>query len=561
MVGNAGVGFSVIEGEGEGRACVVSEVVGDEVVEHGVACYGIIGGVEVLEKGQSEALPDFIPDGEEEKTPTILAKLAHRCGNRCGGRKQKVGLTFSLFRVKEAHWMPFLERIYGALHMGLHVLRSGLTFMKSRMPSLLKIARGLQNSGQPTERDYHVMSLGSVSGGEPMSIKLGPAGVPLSCKGRTIVEGMDDIISLGLETMEVQTVRMVAPQHFEQYWQAGVLANKTDFEMNIHGPYYSELLGGKVERGRSLAKIEATLQAARTINARHITLHTGHYGDFGRGQAANEQVANVFSGIVDRIHEIWHDDEDEFPVFPWIKNGTPSKIGVETSGRQELWGSLEEVLEVVNHVEGTVPVLNIAHIHARGHGQMRTSEDYGELFDVVRESIGTKEFYCHFSGVEHRTGNAMHYTQIKKSDLNFEPLAEFIVEDGGWLDITLISDSPLLEHDAMYMMQNIEKSRHKQLERKAREDRRRALALQTGKSEEELRSKESQIAQARKSATKPTEPVKEEAAPPAKEEEAPAKPEKATKAKASKAKKESKKADEKDDDDVFDFDEEDDDLF
>ena len=148
------------------------------------------------------------------------------------------------------------------------------------------------------------------------------------------------------------------------------------------GPYYSELLGGKVERGRSLAKIESTLQAARTINARHITLHAGHYGDFGRGQAANQQVANVFSGIVDRVHTIWHDDEDEFPVFPWIKEGSPSKIGVETSGRQELWGSLEEVLEVVNHVEGTVPVLNIAHIHARGHGQMRTSEDYGELFDL-----------------------------------------------------------------------------------------------------------------------------------------------------------------------------------
>ena len=387
-----------------------------------------------------------------------------------------------------------------------------------------------------------------------MAIKLGPAGVPLSCKGRTIVEGMDDIISLGLETMEVQTVRMVAPQHFEQYWQAGVLANKTDFEMNIHGPYYSELLGGKVERGRSLAKIEATLQAARTINARHITLHTGHYGDFGRGQAANQQVANVFSGIVDRVHEIWHDEEDEFPVFPWIKNGTPSKIGVETSGRQELWGSLEEVLEVVNHVEGTIPVLNIAHIHARGHGQMRTSEDYGELFDMVRESIGTKEFYCHFSGVEHRTGNAMHYTQIKKSDLNFEPLAEFIVEDGGWLDITLISDSPLLEHDAMYMMQNIEKSRHKQLERKAREDRRRALSLQTGKSEEELRTKETQIAAARGTAAKAPAAAEAETPPAAEEKAKPA-------AKASKAPKKEAKAEEKTEDDVFDFDEDDDDLF
>ena len=391
-----------------------------------------------------------------------------------------------------------------------------------------------------------------------MAIKLGPAGVPLSCKGRTIVEGMDDIISLGLETMEVQTVRMVAPQHFEQYWQAGVLANKTDFEMNIHGPYYSELLGGRVERGRSLAKIEATLQAARTINARHITLHTGHYGDFGRGQAANQQVANVFSGVVDRVHEIWHDEEDEFPVFPWIKNGTPSKIGVETSGRQELWGSLEEVLEVVNHVEGTIPVLNIAHIHARGHGQMRTSEDYGELFDMVRESIGTKEFYCHFSGVEHRTGNAMHYTQIKKSDLNFEPLAEFIVEDGGWLDITLISDSPLLEHDAMYMMQNIEKSRHKQLERKAREDRRRALSLQTGKSEEELRTKETQIAAARGTAAKAPTAAEAETAPAAEEK---AKPAAKTSKAPKKAPKKAAKAEEKADDDVFDFDEDDDDLF
>ena len=397
-----------------------------------------------------------------------------------------------------------------------------------------------------------------------MPVRLGPAGIPLSCKGRTIVEGMDDIISLGLETMEVQTVRMIAPQHFEQYWQAGVLANKTEFEMNIHGPYYSELLGNRVERGRSLTKIESTLQAAKTINARHITLHAGHYGEMGRGRAANEQLANVFAGIVDRVHEIWHDDDDIYPVFPWLKDGTPSKIGIETSGRQELWGSLEEVLEVVNHVDGTVPVLNIAHIHSRGHGSMRTSEDYGEMFDLVRETIGTKEFYCHFSGVEHRTGNAMHYTQIKKSDLNFEPLAEFIVEEGGWLDITLISDSPLLEHDAMYMLQNIEKARHKQLERKAREDRRRSLAAQTGRSAEEIKARELEIASARTKAA--TAEMKQKAAEQqAAEAKAPAEKhsDKATeevpkpKTKASK----SKKAEEKTDDDVFDFDEEDEDLF
>ena len=175
---------------------------------------------------------------------------------------------------------------------------------------------------------------------------------------------------------------------------------------------------------------------------------------------------------------------------------------------------------------------------------MRTSEDYGELFDQVRETIGTKEFYCHFSGVEHRSGNAMHYTQIKKSDLNFEPLAEFIVEDGGWLDITLISDSPLLEHDAMYMMQCIEKAKHKQLERKAREDRRRALALQSGTSTEELEAKERKQAELRMGAGASTP-----------------EPDPVTKESTKKKEKPASKKEEKESEDIFDFEEDDDDLF
>ena len=116
-----------------------------------------------------------------------------------------------------------------------------------------------------------------------MPVRLGPAGVPLSCKGRTVVEGIDDIIALGLDTMELQPVRMVAPQHFEQYWQAGVLADKAEFEMNIHGPYYAELLGNNMQRTRTLAKYESAMQAGKTINARHITCHVGGYGGYKRG--------------------------------------------------------------------------------------------------------------------------------------------------------------------------------------------------------------------------------------------------------------------------------------
>ena len=333
-----------------------------------------------------------------------------------------------------------------------------------------------------------------------MPIKLGPAGVPLSCKGRTIVEGMDDITVLGLDAMEVQTVRTIQPQHFDQYWQAGILSWKSDFEMNMHGPYYAELLGSRRERNRTLSKMETSLQAGKIINARHLTFHVGPYAEYEPGSEANEQVANVMAGVVDRVREVWGDaeEEEDYSAFPWVHEAEPSLVGIETSGRQELWGTVEEVLEVCNHVEGTVPVLNMGHIHARGHGRLRTSEDYAELFDQARETYGGSTFYCHFAGVEHRMGNALHYTQIKKSDLKFEPFAEYLAEEGDWMDITIISDSPLLEHDAMYMLQHYDKARQRLLEIRARDERRAKLAAQQGMDPEELKRKEEEAAAARR---------------------------------------------------------------
>ena len=333
-----------------------------------------------------------------------------------------------------------------------------------------------------------------------MTLRLGPAGVPLSCKGRTIVEGMDDITALGLDAMEIQTVRTVQPKNFDQYWQAGILSWDSGLEMNLHGPYYAELLGSRRERNRTLTKMEASMQAGKIVNARHLVYHVGPYGENDPGSETNEQVANIFSGVVERVHQIWGDesDEDDYAAFPWVHKAKPSLVGIETSGRQDLWGTVEEVIEVCNHVEGTVPVLNMAHIHARGHGRMRTSEDYSELFEQVRKQYGGKKFYCHFAGIEHRMGNALHYTQIKKSDLKFEPFAEFLAEEGEWLDITIISDSPLLEHDAMYMLQHYDKARQRLLEIQARDERRIKLAIEAGMSTEELEMLEKEVSESRK---------------------------------------------------------------
>jgi hypothetical protein len=93
----------------------------------------------------------------------------------------------------------------------------------------------------------------------------------------------------------------------------------------------------------------------------------------------------------------------------------------------------------------------------------------------------------------------------------------------------------------MYMLQNIEKSRHKQLERKAREDRRRALTLQSGSSENAVAARKAQQAMHLETT-----------------EEAPAaKDSKTVKAEEKSSKKKTKK----DDKEVLDLEKDDDDLF
>jgi len=110
--------------------------------------------------------------------------------------------------------------------------------------------------------------------------------------------------------------------------------------------------------------------------------------------------------------------------------------------------SLEEVLSLSDAIDGVVPVMNFAHLHARRNGTLREPQDFAELFDEVRSQVKGR-FYSHFSGVEHEGGNEKRVTPIKKGDLRFEPLAEYLADERP--ECTIISSSPLLEHDAMYM--------------------------------------------------------------------------------------------------------------
>ena len=83
-------------------------------------------------------------------------------------------------------------------------------------------------------------------------LRYGPAGIPLSCKGRNIRDGIEDIHALGLHCMEIQLVRGKYVDELDDFEELGAIAQSLDIHMGIHAPYYMDFLGNGYMRNKSI---------------------------------------------------------------------------------------------------------------------------------------------------------------------------------------------------------------------------------------------------------------------------------------------------------------------
>lgn len=220
-------------------------------------------------------------------------------------------------------------------------------------------------------------------------------------------------------------------QNYIELRELGQMGKEMDVQLTMHTPYYMDLASNSELTARCMDNIRWAGIMTDQMEGDLVVTHLGLALEKNKKQAKKNITDNVTS-----IME-W-----------WKENGIRPRLGFETSGRNEVFGSLEEVLEMCDKIEGTVPVINFAHAHARDGGSLREPQDFGALLDRVRDYVDG-HFYTHFSGVEHEGGNEKRITPIKKGDLKFEPLADYLADENP--NITIISSSPLLEHDAMYM--------------------------------------------------------------------------------------------------------------
>ena len=270
-------------------------------------------------------------------------------------------------------------------------------------------------------------------------IRIGPAGIPLSCKGRTNKDGIIYIKKvLDLNAMEIQLIRGIQTVSDEEADFIRNFAEENDIELHVHAPYYINLAGDEEEIELSKSKILYSGRLANRLGAKILVIHPGFYGD--RNQEETKEL------IIKNLKDI---------VSQFKKEKIKTKLGIETMGKQKVFGTLDEVIEVCKKVKGTVPALDLGHIHARCNGCLKTREDFEMIFDKVKP-LKLKHYLIHITGVLYENGNEYYHIPIKKGDMPLEPLINIILDNK--YNVTLISESPLLEHDAMYIRLQIEKA-------------------------------------------------------------------------------------------------------
>ena len=209
-------------------------------------------------------------------------------------------------------------------------------------------------------------------------------------------------------------------------------------EVHVHAPYYINLAGDGEELEMSFEKIKNSAQMAYKMGAKTVVIHPGLYGENSEKKTMKKIIKNT-KKIISILK----------------KEKIKTKIGIETMGKQKVFGTLDEIIEVCTNVKGTIPVIDLAHIHARCNGCLKKREDFEKVFEKLKP-LRLKHYLIHLTGVLYEDGNEYYHLPIKKGDMPIAPLIELILDNK--YDVTLISESPLLEHDAVYIRLQVEKA-------------------------------------------------------------------------------------------------------
>ena len=208
--------------------------------------------------------------------------------------------------------------------------------------------------------------------------------------------------------------------------------------MSLHTPYFISLSGVVEEkRLKSIEYISRSLHAAELLGADTIVIHTGSAAKISR-----EEALDLASDTLEKNLE--------------INGGTSIRMGLETMGKLNQLGTLDEVIELCRRHPAYHPVVDFGHLNARNIGAYFTDCDsYRRVFDKIGSTLGDEYAYnlhCHFSKIEYTSAGEKKHLTFEDTVFGpeFDGLAEAIVREGVAPRIICESAGTMAE-DALFM--------------------------------------------------------------------------------------------------------------
>ena len=278
-----------------------------------------------------------------------------------------------------------------------------------------------------------------------MGITFGPGGNSLSWGKRRFPQDLPQYLGeMGLNGYEIECGRGVrlssaTTQLLPQ------LAREHGIYVTLHAPYFISLSSvDEQTRLKSIDYILQSAQAAKSVGARKIVVHSGSCSKITREEASalaadtlrRAQAALDEAGLSDII------------------------ICPETMGKINQLGTLDEVVELCGVDERFLPTVDFGHLNARTLGGIRTKGDYAAILDRIEDKLGhdrLSSMHIHFSKIEYTAGGEKRHLTFEDSAYGpqFEPLMEELHRRGLQPSIICESDGTQAE-DAAAMKQYYE---------------------------------------------------------------------------------------------------------
>ncbi len=273
-----------------------------------------------------------------------------------------------------------------------------------------------------------------------MSAYFGPGGNSVAFKTAGYSSTLDApawLASIGLDAYEYEAGNGLVASP-ATLLGIGNAAKAHNIKMSYHTPYFISLSGVVEEkRLKSIEYIRQSLEASRLLGATTIVVHSGSAAKISREEA----MALASDTLIKTLESV-----DTYGI----------KIGLETMGKINQLGTLDEVIELCKIDKAFVPVVDFGHLNARDLGGVFvTADDYLRVFDRICSELGAEvaeNLHCHFSKIEWTgSGEKRHLTfEDEIYGPGYEPLMEVIAKER--LSPTIICESAGTQSDDALLM-------------------------------------------------------------------------------------------------------------